>query len=130
MIVGEVNVFREAVVRLRVRGPKGDEREVDAIIDTGFNALHPIEPESMDIYELRKRIGKKLCLLGNIRVHSLSTETPEAIRELVIDRVVNLGYSGAYCVGSSNSIPNYVPLENYKAMLQASADFGQIGPPA
>ena len=105
----------------------GDLSEmIGTIIDTGFNALHPIEPESMDIYELRKRIGKKLCLLGNIRVHSLSTETPEAIRELVIDRVVNLGYSGAYCVGSSNSIPNYVPLENYKAMLQASADFGLV----
>ncbi len=99
---------------------------IDTIIDAGFTALHPIEPESMDIYEVRKRVGKRLCLLGNIRVHTLSTGTPEEIRELVRDRVLNLGHDGAYCVGSSNSVPNYVPLENYQAMLRASADHAEI----
>jgi len=99
---------------------------LDTIIKTGFDALHPIEPESMDIYEVRNKIGKKLCLVGNIRVHILATQSPEKIRELVKDRVINLGHKGAYCVGSSNSVPNYVPLENYKTMLQASADFGCI----
>jgi uroporphyrinogen decarboxylase len=103
-------------------------RMIQTIADAGFCALHPIEPESMDIYELRKRVGTRLCLLGNIRVHTLATGTPEQIRELVRDRIVNLGREGAYCVGSSNSIPNYVPLENYKAMLQASADYGALTP--
>jgi uroporphyrinogen decarboxylase len=98
---------------------------IDTIIDTGFDALHPIEPESMDIYELRKRVGTKLCLLGNIRVHTLSTGTPAEIWDLVKDRITNLGYAGAYCVGSSNSIPNYVPLSNYLAMLDASAEFAE-----
>ena len=96
------------------------------ILDAGFNALHPIEPESMDIYELRERIGKRLCLLGNIRVHTLAAGTQEVVRDLVKDRVTRLGHEGAYCVGSSNSVPNYVPLQNYEAMLQASADFGTI----
>jgi len=102
------------------------ESMIDTIIDVGFNALHPIEPESMDIYDLRHRVGNRLCLIGNIRVHSLATESPEAIRELVRDRIVNLGYHGAYCVGSSNSVPNYVPVENYRAMLEADAEFGKI----
>jgi len=102
------------------------EQMIDTVIDAGFNALHPIEPESMDIYAVRQRVGKRLCLLGNIRVHTLSTGTPDDVRRLVKDRVLNLGHQGAYCVGSSNSVPNYVPLENYKAMLQASADFGKI----
>ncbi len=99
---------------------------LDTIIDTGFTALHPIEPESMDIYEVRRRVGKRLCLLGNVRVHTLSTGTPAGVRELVRERVMRLGHEGAYCVGSSNSVPNYVPLENYVAMLQASADYGKI----
>ena len=99
---------------------------LEPIMDCGFNALHPIEPESMDIFEVRRRVGRRLCLLGNIRVHSLATETPEAIRSLVKDRIERLGHEGAYCVGSSNSVPNYVPLANYKAMLQASADFAPV----
>lgn len=33
---GEVNARREAVLRLRVRGPDGAETEVEAVIDTGY----------------------------------------------------------------------------------------------
>ncbi len=99
---------------------------LETVLETGFNALHPIEPESMDIDQVRQRVGKQLCLLGNIRVHSLAAGTPQEIAALVKDRLVRLGYQGAYCVGSSNSIPDYVPLENYKAMLQTSAQYGKI----
>ncbi len=38
MIRGTVNARLVAVVRLRVRGPGGAERDVDAVIDTGFTA--------------------------------------------------------------------------------------------
>ena len=99
---------------------------LDDIIASGFDALHPIEPESIDIYDLRERVGKSLCLIGNISVNTLSIGTPDEIRTLVRDRVTRLGHDGAYCVGSSNSVPNYVPFSNYLALLEASAEFGPI----
>jgi clan AA aspartic protease len=36
MIRGTVNSRREAIVRLRLRGPSGAEAEIDAIVDTGY----------------------------------------------------------------------------------------------
>lgn len=36
MIVGSVNVRREAIVRLVVVGPQGNEREIEAVLDTGY----------------------------------------------------------------------------------------------
>ncbi len=36
MIVGAVNNFREAVVRLAVAGPGGKRHAIEAVIDTGF----------------------------------------------------------------------------------------------
>jgi uroporphyrinogen decarboxylase len=98
---------------------------IDTILETGFHALHPIEPESMDIYALRGKVGKRLCLVGNICVNTLSIGTPGEVRDLVKDRIERLGYQGAYCVGSSNSVPNYVQPDNYAAMLEASAEFGR-----
>ncbi|UCF97069.1 MAG: hypothetical protein JSV89_18130 [Spirochaetaceae bacterium] len=98
---------------------------IDTILETGFHALHPIEPESMDIYALRKRVGKRICLVGNICVNTLSIGSPEEIRTLVRERIESLGYDGAYCVGSSNSVPNYVPFENYRLMLETSAEFSR-----
>jgi len=37
MITGVVSDRREAVIRLRVSGPAGQDREIEAIIDTGFD---------------------------------------------------------------------------------------------
>jgi len=38
MIRGTVNSQREAMLKLRVRGPGGIEMDFDAVIDTGFSA--------------------------------------------------------------------------------------------
>ncbi len=38
MIRGVVNVRREAIVPVRVRGPGGTERDVDGVVDSGFTA--------------------------------------------------------------------------------------------
>jgi len=37
MIVGAVNNFREAVIRLLVHGPGGQNQQIEAVVDTGFN---------------------------------------------------------------------------------------------
>ena len=39
MIEGRVNSRFEAVVRLSVLGPSGEAREIEAVIDTGFNGF-------------------------------------------------------------------------------------------
>ncbi len=44
MITGVVNADYEAVVRLRLQGSRGQEREVDAIFDTGFNGFLTLSP--------------------------------------------------------------------------------------
>ena len=37
MISGVVTDRREAVVRLRMHGPAGQDQEIEAVIDTGFD---------------------------------------------------------------------------------------------
>lgn len=44
MIKGAVNAKLEAVIRLTVRGPNGQSRKVDAVIDTGFSAWLSLPP--------------------------------------------------------------------------------------
>ncbi|HXK44317.1 MAG TPA: uroporphyrinogen decarboxylase family protein [bacterium] len=99
---------------------------LDIIIETGFNALHPIEPESMDISHVRKLVDKKLALIGNVCVHTLATGTKQDVINLVMERIEKYGKEGGYALGSSNSIPNYVPIENYLTMLETNAKYGVI----
>ncbi len=98
---------------------------MDDIIACGINGLHPIEPKAMDAIEVKNRYGKKLCLVGNIDLDLLVRKDPEYIRGMVKDKIKKLGQGGGYCAGSSNTIPEYVPLENYIAMQEAIFEYGK-----
>lgn len=45
MIVGRVNSYLEAVVRFPLRGLRGEEQAVEAVIDTGFNGYLTLPPD-------------------------------------------------------------------------------------
>lgn len=90
----------------------------DDFTKLGINAIHPLEPKSMDAVEVKTKVGDKFCLIGNIDVDLLSRGTSQEVRELVRDRIVKLGFDGGYCVGSSNTVPHYVKPENYVAMIE------------
>ncbi|MGD9138465.1 MAG: cobalamin-dependent protein, partial [Desulfobacterales bacterium] len=104
----------------------GDCSEVlQDLIDCGFHGYHPIQPNCMDIVEVKKKWGKSLCLLGNINLDStLTLGTPEDVRAEVYERIRTIGPGGGYMVSSSNSIPDYVPVENMKALFDATFEFG------
>lgn len=98
---------------------------LDDLIACGVNALHPIEPKAMDIYSLKEKYGKRLCLIGNIDLgETLIRGTPETVDEEVKQKISRLAPGGGYCVGSSNGITDFVPLENYVAMINASFKYG------
>ena len=97
---------------------------MDDIVACGFNALHPIEPKAMDSREVKARYGDQLCLLGNIELDRLSRGTPAEVAEMVRRNIEDLAYDGGYCVGSSNSVTYYVPLDNFVAMIEAAKSYG------
>jgi uroporphyrinogen decarboxylase len=99
---------------------------LDELVDIGFQALQPIEPNSMDIAALKARYRGRLCLVGNLDLGStLALGTPQQVRDEVRQRIRAIGPGGGYCVGSSNTVTNYVPLENLRAMIEATFAYGR-----
>ena len=79
----------------------------------------------MEIGELKRKIGHRVCLIGNIDLgYTLTRGTPQEVEEEVKQRIREIGPGGGYCVGSSNSIPYYVPVENYRAMVESTLKYG------
>jgi uroporphyrinogen decarboxylase len=79
----------------------------------------------MDIVEVKRKWGKHLALIGNIDLgHTLTRGTPQEVEAEVRQRLRELAPGGGYCLGSSNSIASYVPLANYKAMIEATLRWG------
>lgn len=98
---------------------------MDKIIECGVDALHPIEPKAMDLAEVKQRYGQQLSLIGGVDVDLLSRGKPEEIEQQVKKNIEIAAYNGGYCVGSGNSIPDYVPFKNYLALLNAARKYGE-----
>ena len=95
---------------------------MDDIIDCGVTALHPIEPKSMEIIEVKQKVGNRLCLCGGVEVDLLARGSQEEVAELSKKYISEIGEGGGYCLGSSNSIPDYVNPDNYLAMVKTAAN--------
>jgi len=99
---------------------------IDDIIACGVNALHPIEPKAMDIVEVKEKVKGKLCVIGNIDLsYTLTRGTPGETEEEVRQKIRTVAPGGGYCLGSGNSIPKYVKLENFIAMIEATKRCGK-----
>ena len=90
----------------------------------GMNAIHPVEPESMDIFELKRSYGHRVCLCGNMDINILALGTPDEVRGEVRRKLPALMIGGGYVAASSTSIPSYVKPENFRAMLETIEEHG------
>ncbi|MFC1885875.1 uroporphyrinogen decarboxylase family protein [Thermodesulfobacteriota bacterium] len=105
----------------------GDLRKImDLMVDTGIDGLHPIDPMAgMDLGEMKKEYGDRLCLMGNINCGAtLSWKSEEEVRQEVKEAIKKAGYGGGYICMSSNSIHSGVRPENYVAMVEAIREYG------
>ena len=80
----------------------------------------------MDIAAVKRQYGDRLALLGNLDLgYTMTRGTPAEVRQAVRELMRDVAPGGGYLLGSANSITNYVPLENFRAMLAAGREFGR-----
>jgi clan AA aspartic protease len=76
MITGIVTVAREAVISLTVRSPSGQEQEIEAVIDTGFDGSLTLPPALITALGLPwRRRGRALLADGNESVFDIYEAT-------------------------------------------------------
>lgn len=98
----------------------------DDLLDCGIQAVHPNEPTSVDIVELKRRWGQRVSFVGNIDVDLLTRGTPDDVARAAGDLIENAAPGGGFALGSGNSVTKNVPLANYRAMLDTVRLRGNI----
>jgi len=96
---------------------------MDDVIALGIDAKHSneetIAPYSRWIDDYSDKIG----LVGGIDMDFLCQKSPEEVFEDVVKFGKQYRNSAnGYALGSGNSIPDYVPVENYLAMIEAAQE--------
>lgn len=100
---------------------------LDMIVDSGIDALDPIDPiAGMDISEMKRRFGHRLALKGNVDcAHTLTNGTEKQVVEETIGVIRKAAAGGGLIVSSSNSIHSGVKPGNYLAMWNAIRAYGR-----
>jgi uroporphyrinogen decarboxylase len=101
---------------------------MEDLIEVGFDGIHPIQPQSLDLAEVKKEIGDRICLLGHIDCReTLVSKSIGDVDEEVRQAIRAAGSGGGYILSSSNTIHPEVSAENYIAMVQATHEYGVYG---
>ena len=93
---------------------------LDQIVACGPDALHSIDPQGgMNLAEVRKKYGDRVCTIGNVNCGLLQTGTDEEAAEDV-RRCLREGMDGNYgfIFSTSNCVYTGMPLERYDLMQQ------------
>ena len=97
---------------------------LDDLLSLGMNALHPLEPDAVEIGDVKRRVGGRTGLVGNIDIYALEQATPEEIIELTRKTIETAAPGGRYILSSSNSLTRACRVENVMAMVQARNLYG------
>jgi uroporphyrinogen decarboxylase len=90
------------------------------VIEIGLDVLESLQPEAMDIYEIKRRYGRDLRLWGGLGTQQLLPfGTPEEIRAEVARLREELGAGGGYILAPAKPLMPEVPTENAVAAVEA-----------
>ncbi|MDX9881241.1 MAG: uroporphyrinogen decarboxylase family protein [Prolixibacteraceae bacterium] len=89
----------------------------DVVEDMDFNGKHSFEDIIIPVEEAYQKWGRQIAIMGGIDIDFLTTSTPEIIQKRASSLIRESLSQGGYALGSGNSIPDYIPVENYFAMI-------------
>ena len=103
---------------------------MNTIIDTGIDALHPIEMYGNDIGEIKEKFGDKICLCNGIDTMELQNGTRKSVGQCtynILQKVYQSsnGQMNGYMAGSDNSIHSGVKINLWKQMLHTIDNFSK-----
>jgi uroporphyrinogen decarboxylase len=99
---------------------------MDDLIDVvGIDAKHSFEDKILPVEEWYARWGDRISIIGGVDMDILSRGSEEEVRARTRQILKACAPGGGYCIGSGNSVANYVKLENYYAMIDETQRWNQ-----
>ncbi|MDW7656040.1 MAG: uroporphyrinogen decarboxylase family protein [Bacillota bacterium] len=97
----------------------GNLREVweDIIEDMAYDGKHSFEDKIQPVESVYEQYGSRIAIMGGFDLDFICRSTPVQIRARVQAMLSQVGDRGGFAVGTGNSVPYYVPTENYLAMI-------------
>ena len=91
---------------------------LDQLVQTNPHALHSLDPQGgVDMAEIKRLVGQKVCLIGNVNCGLVDTGTDEQVIESTRYALRHGMPGGGYIFSTSNCIYTGMRLARYELML-------------
>jgi uroporphyrinogen decarboxylase len=92
------------------------------LIDIGLDGLESLQPEAMDVYEIKRRYGQNLRLWGGLGTQQMIPfAAPDEIRGEIRRLVEEMGRGGGYILAPAKPLMRGIPTENAVAVIEEFA---------
>ena len=92
----------------------------DIIDELNYDAKHSYEDKIQPVEQAYRQYSDRIAIMGGIDMDFLCRAEPAEIYQRAANLLAITKEKGGYALGSGNSIPTYVPIENYLAMIAAA----------
>jgi uroporphyrinogen decarboxylase len=90
----------------------------DEIIACGVDAKHSFEDIILPVEEFKAQYGTRITPLGGLDVDMICRGTEAEVRAYARRKIDECFTDGYWALGTGNSLTNYMPVENYIAVLE------------
>lgn len=105
----------------------GNFRDViDDTIALGFDAKHSYEDNILPIEQAYEAWHDRIALIGGLDVDFICKKTPEEVAARTKAMLERTESRGGWAVGTGNSVPEYIPVNTFFAMLEAAIGYSPI----
>jgi uroporphyrinogen decarboxylase len=99
---------------------------LDQLIECNAHGLHSIDPQAgVDIAEVKRLYGDKVCLCGNVNCGLLQTGTDEEVTENAMYSLEHGMPGGGFIFTTSNVAFKGMPLERYELIMDLRRKHGR-----
>ncbi|MDO8589371.1 MAG: uroporphyrinogen decarboxylase family protein [Armatimonadota bacterium] len=94
------------------------------LIELGFSGFHGVESAANDLEDIKQRFGREITLIGNMDIVFLTHASVEQVRTETEKMLATGMRAGRYIAACNTSPLDYIPFENYMAMVDVIKSYG------
>lgn len=97
------------------------------VVDCGWDGRHSFEDVIEPIWKVKEEWGDRIAVLGGFDMDKLTRMSVREVRKHTRFLIEKCAPGGGWALGSGNSVANYIPVENFLAMLEEGYKAGAYG---
>jgi uroporphyrinogen-III decarboxylase len=103
---------------------------LELAVSTGVDAIEPLDPPTLsngdvELSDAKKRIGKKICLIGNVdTINVLLRGSRNDVEEAVKNCIIDAAKEGGYILSTSEYVCKNTPTINMETFVRSGLKYG------